>query len=94
MGRYEVILYGSGTISMSGDGPWKNGTKTTHKTWVPSVLAAFFRAFMSAPARKMMDPRSASKSVSTDLEISSMEFHSGFDGPRGEMVRELTRADP
>ena len=59
------------------------------------LLAAFFRAFMAAfvPARKMMDPRSASKSVSTDLEISSMEFHSGLDGPRGEMVRELTRAD-
>jgi hypothetical protein len=51
-GRYEVILYGSGSISMSGDGPWKNGTKTTHKTWVPSVLAAFFRAFMSASRSK------------------------------------------
>jgi hypothetical protein len=72
----------------------KTAQKRRTRRGFPASWPPFFEPLCPRPARKMMDPRSASKSVSTDLEISSMEFHSGLDGPRGEMVRELTRADP
>ena len=53
---------------------------------IPAAWPAFW------PRSRSKDgPRNASTTVSNS--ISSMEFHSGLDGPRGEMVRELTRAD-